>query len=405
LRSLRTYHRIHESTLSKNTRFRKFPRHDLLGSPVPDWNPREAKWRNYLSVGESPWVAGHGVNGLDVYPAAGMLVMAIEAMRQVSESPNRIRTYRFREVVFSKALAASPEAQSPEVDIEFHLRRPQDSTGKLSSWSEFSVYMRDNEDWVLCCRGSVSLEYHEETTSGADSSHDELSVGDFQRFATCDQQLDPKRLYEYLDDLTLVYGPIYRGLQEIRHDGAGKATAVANLQHWKKALPEARLVRHVIHPTGLDAVLQVIIPAITRGCQERVATLVPTRLDSLWISDAVGSASDTQVRIFTEAKSEGFRNAKASAVAVHAASGTPWISATWHATAVASLENVSTRENTHRRLCYHIDTKPDLDLLDSAEAERWCSTDKDLYIPDATMAMKRDALVLPRDGKAFRHVF
>lgn len=388
----------HESRLSKNIRFREFPRHDLLGSPVPDWNPLQAKWRNYIRPGEDPWVAGHKVNGLDVCPAAGMLVMAMEALRQVSKSRARIRAYRFREVVFSRALSVSPEAQNLEVEVEFHLRRPQDSSGKLSSWSEFSLYMLDNEDWAECCRGSISSEYHEVTTSEAawvdhsDSSHDELSTGDIKRFDTCDRHLDSKQLYEYLSAMGLAYGPTFRSLQEIQHDNAGKTTAVANLQHWKQELPEASLVPHAIHPAALDAIFQLIVPALSRGCRDKIPTLVPTRLDSLWISDALSSASDPQVRIFTEVKSEGFRNVKASAVAVHVASGKPCISASWHTSAVASLENSSTKGNTHQRLCYHIDTKPDLDLLDRTEVERWCSTDQDLYIPDDTMTRKRDAL-------------
>lgn len=45
-----------ESRLSKSFRFRKSPPHELLGTQVPDWNPLEAKWRNLLSLTESPWI-------------------------------------------------------------------------------------------------------------------------------------------------------------------------------------------------------------------------------------------------------------------------------------------------------------------------------------------------------------
>ena len=54
----------HESRTSKGFRFRKSPKLDLLGSPVSDWNPWEARWRNVIKVLEVPWVADHKVCGL-----------------------------------------------------------------------------------------------------------------------------------------------------------------------------------------------------------------------------------------------------------------------------------------------------------------------------------------------------
>ena len=53
-----------ESRISKNLRFRKHPRHELLGTPVPDWNQLEPRWRNFLRVSESSWVVEHEVRVL-----------------------------------------------------------------------------------------------------------------------------------------------------------------------------------------------------------------------------------------------------------------------------------------------------------------------------------------------------
>ena len=50
-----------ESRLSKNFRFRKHGRHDLLGIPDLDWNPFAAKWRHLVKVAEMPWVEDHKV--------------------------------------------------------------------------------------------------------------------------------------------------------------------------------------------------------------------------------------------------------------------------------------------------------------------------------------------------------
>ena len=50
-----------ESRLSKNFRFRKHPRHELLGTSDPDWNVNEAKWRHVIRATDNPWILDHKV--------------------------------------------------------------------------------------------------------------------------------------------------------------------------------------------------------------------------------------------------------------------------------------------------------------------------------------------------------
>ena len=52
----------HESRFAKEGwRLRKYPRLDLLGSPIPDWNPLHATWRKIIRLSETPWVEDHKV--------------------------------------------------------------------------------------------------------------------------------------------------------------------------------------------------------------------------------------------------------------------------------------------------------------------------------------------------------
>ena len=53
-----------ESRISKNFGMRKYARHELLGTPVADWNPSEPVWRNFIRVKENPWIVDHKVNPL-----------------------------------------------------------------------------------------------------------------------------------------------------------------------------------------------------------------------------------------------------------------------------------------------------------------------------------------------------
>lgn len=53
-----------ESRFSKNFRFRRHARHELLGLQTPDQNPLEAKWRNTIRLAENPWIKDHKVSRL-----------------------------------------------------------------------------------------------------------------------------------------------------------------------------------------------------------------------------------------------------------------------------------------------------------------------------------------------------
>lgn len=53
---------LYESRLSKNMRQRKFPRHDLFGAPVADWNVDVPRWRHFVRLDENPWLRDHVVS-------------------------------------------------------------------------------------------------------------------------------------------------------------------------------------------------------------------------------------------------------------------------------------------------------------------------------------------------------
>ncbi|OJI82404.1 hypothetical protein ASPTUDRAFT_203334 [Aspergillus tubingensis CBS 134.48] len=70
----------HESESSHDWRFRKFPYHDLLGSKIlssPWTNPT---WKNVLRLSDITWLRDHLLGDSVIFPAAGYIAMAIEAI-------------------------------------------------------------------------------------------------------------------------------------------------------------------------------------------------------------------------------------------------------------------------------------------------------------------------------------
>jgi len=95
---------------------------------------------------------------MSIYPAAGMLVMAIEASRQLADEQAQVAGFRFKDVTFSSALPLSDSLKGTETQI--FLRPAQESVGNaLRKWDEFRLCVWDNGTWRECCRGAITTEY------------------------------------------------------------------------------------------------------------------------------------------------------------------------------------------------------------------------------------------------------
>lgn len=51
-----------EGRISKAFRSRAVQQHELLGTPVSDWNPLNARWQNVIRHSENPWIQDHKVS-------------------------------------------------------------------------------------------------------------------------------------------------------------------------------------------------------------------------------------------------------------------------------------------------------------------------------------------------------
>lgn len=80
------HHRSHwsESCIAREWRMRKHPHHELLGSKVPDTTDLEPVWRNVLHIENAPWIRDHKINADIIFPFAGYIAMAAEAIRQIT---------------------------------------------------------------------------------------------------------------------------------------------------------------------------------------------------------------------------------------------------------------------------------------------------------------------------------
>ncbi|KAF2676018.1 hypothetical protein K458DRAFT_447715 [Lentithecium fluviatile CBS 122367] len=309
-----------ESRISKNIRFREHARNDLLGVQVPDWNPSEARWRMYLRDSDNEWIRDHKITGNLLYPAAAMFTMVIEAARQLSDPTKRISGFRLKESVFEKALIVPSTPEGAE--IQFYMRL-----------SKFKLCSYENDSWNDHCRGLIAVEYDGDlSTEGQKEKHqqevDLLSRAELFRQG-CNIMVDRASLYEICETYSLTFGPSFQTLTSIRYNMEKEATAVVQV---KETARPTRRKNHVIHPSTLDGILQTIFPALAKGGQEPIQTVIPSFTQDLWISNEICAPSSTALLASTKAK-------------------------------------MAARQREWRRFCFNIDWKPDVDLMDVEQVQ------------------------------------
>ncbi|OLN96157.1 Lovastatin nonaketide synthase 3 [Colletotrichum chlorophyti] len=141
----------------------KNPPHEILGARVPDTADVEPCWRNVLEPSAHPsWLTHHVVDNQVVFPAAGFVAMAGEAVRQLS--PSSFKGYALRRVSIKTPLIVPPGSK---VELLTRLTEHEDygtsgpdvGSDDQQAWYDFHIMAvvpdRDGNLWTSHCRGLV----------------------------------------------------------------------------------------------------------------------------------------------------------------------------------------------------------------------------------------------------------
>ncbi|KAJ5916858.1 polyketide synthase [Penicillium tannophilum] len=347
-----------EGRLSKRRRFRVMARHDLLGTQILDWNPAISQWRNKIRLNEAPWLRDHKVDGQIVFPGAGMVVMAIEAFRQVH--PSGVTGIHLKDVDFSRALTFGDN--STEIETSFLLYKTG-STPSESNWFQFRLFSVDGEVQAECCSGFIRGEFDQKNSlvnfsltfsRGNESwANDEATVhGVFE---------DP---YSLIDKSAVQYGPSFRVLDNIQLGPQREAFAEINTDKWKIGqTSDQRNQQYTIHPCTLDGLAQVILITLFSQ-QDEISGMVPRRASSIWI-DCRSNALSSGKKLLSTGKcvNLGRRSATGSVIATTSNFEPVTIIDNLEASFIEGGRNKDHGEEESRLLCTRVKWRPDIDLM------------------------------------------
>lgn len=203
------HHYWAESRISRQHRFKKFLRHDLLGLLTDNCSDAEPVWRNVLTTDDVPWLKDHKMQSLTTFPLAGYLCMAVEAasQRATMRGVNYDR-FRLREIHASRPLIMDDGA---DAEVMLSMRSQAEGTRSYSDeWDEFRILSwTSNRGWLEHCRGLVSVRKLE--TNTVNSSTRQASVARLRDAEeSCTQSVDLATFYADLDSHGASYGPFFR---------------------------------------------------------------------------------------------------------------------------------------------------------------------------------------------------
>ncbi|RDW83572.1 type I polyketide synthase [Aspergillus mulundensis] len=272
-----------ESRFNKALRERSQPPHDLLGNIVLGTDLHNPSWRQILKLTDTPWVRDHIIQNSIIYPGAGFICLAIEAMRQLSEIHSKTSHvaagYRLRDIDILQALVI-PETDDG-VEIQTSLKRVCDKNINTREWKQFEISSVTSDNrWTLHARGLIMLEPQNAPHKTAPAPRPARLSGYTRRFEGND-------LYSSLRDMGIKHQKAFQCIAEIEQAGDNKR-ADSLLSVPDTSLPTDLPHRVLVHPTTLDAVLQTAYTPLIENSEDENGK-VPRSIGSLWISSAISN--------------------------------------------------------------------------------------------------------------------
>ncbi|KAG8157127.1 hypothetical protein KVR01_013117 [Diaporthe batatas] len=363
----------HESLISRNTRLRNgVAIHELLGVPVPDWNPLEPRWRKFFDLNEMPWVGGHRVNGRIIYPAAGMVTMALQGAEQVADRNRCIAAFQIRDAVFTAPITIS---KTEKCEVQLHMRLDRAHSEHHATSLDFRVYSMSETGWFLNCSGSVQVVYQRDDEDASNTSTLQKEQQFYRkRYSEAVKrstlQVSTKKLYEQLRSNGMQYDNAFQPLSDLAWDGAHTAIGTVKCFKSDSELSEHDLQPHIMHPTVLDGAGQLPWLCLTEGAEKAVFNgFAVTRIREAWIASSGLSYPDSSyINACCTTALKGLRGSDTSIFALDANGRLVLRVSHIETTAVGGNETASL-VHSPRRIAYKTSYQPDLGMLDAAQMQ------------------------------------
>jgi hypothetical protein len=305
-----------------------------------------------------------------------MIVMAIEVAKQVADEDKQIKGYELRDVKISKAIMISQDEEGTETTIQM---RPWKlgSRAPTSSWQEFVICSKKNgQSWEENCSGLIQTHYEQQSQTPNENLEEQAKIKGYRdRYNeikdACTFTEIPRQVYESLETIGMQYGPIFQNIIRLQ-SGDHTSTGAIRVPDTKVVMPYRFEFPCVIHPATLDTVFQLSLPALTGMKEPLKVPMLPTFLESIFISSSITAVPGDEVNGYAVAKDSGYRLKDSQIVIWDAENIRPQIIVhglrSMAIPAMTSGNVLSDSLTNVRKLCLQPTWKEDIDLVTNEQA-------------------------------------
>ena len=299
--------------------------------------------------------------------------MAIQAAKQTVTSNHHITGFTIKEALFENAL--SIPLTEDGIDTQFYLHSTDDI--KEAAFREFRLFAFVGEAWVSICSGSILVE-SKQSASALDRYEDypecnEMFKPLFEwRSKASSAAVDPALMYQKLRASGYEFGPSFRRLTALEcneeTEVVGKLPSFDEKSYsWGESVQS-----HVIHPTTLDGVFQMALAAVSECGDKAIPTMIPTKIRKLWISNTALAKAEV-LDLYCKAEPSG-RYQDSFIVGLNRTEDSTHIVIEGLEVTPVTDDDYTVRSSlaANTQICYHLDFKPDLDLLDHQQTLEYC---------------------------------
>ncbi|KAM0541306.1 hypothetical protein ACHAPJ_013300 [Fusarium lateritium] len=275
-----------EPRQNRDYRLRKHAVHDLLGVMVPGCNPSAPSWTHQIRLSEIPWVRDHVVDNEIVYPAAGMIAMTIEGLRQLSDEQGHIEGYFIHDMEITNAAIVPDTPQGLELRLFIGEVDDKSLREDRRAFTIFAVPQQG--DWIQCCKGLIRVHHGRARDSHALGSvlTRPAHVDDSE---VEDEEIQSDEFFQQLESASLRYGKTFQNLDMIRRN-LGRSSVMFYVADSASTMPQRYQSKHIIHPITLDSVLQSAFTVITPEHSNAMGGSVPRSIQSMYVSANISTS-------------------------------------------------------------------------------------------------------------------
>ena len=252
----------------------------------------------------------------------GYLCIAIEGILQIVQDRRETEVVHdivIRDIVFSRAL--NLPTSPAKTEIQLSLIPPRTGTNRNSTdWKEFCVSsLSQDEVWNEHCRGFIMVEFGSPVDREQANYEEELNATDQrERFLKMKKQYTQRLNSHVLYDKLRSNGNAYRNnftILENIHIDVQQTVGLVVIPDIAACMPSAFMQPHIIHPTTLDAVLQIAIPSFLR--HSTLGSVIPVSIKRVTISAEINNQIGEKLLISATLSPEERRVATTDILAFH----------------------------------------------------------------------------------------